>query len=322
MKDLIGGLYEIEEPFEDEAYVTTASGERQTWDFRTAPLGRLPDGRRFVISMAVDITERKTAEAALRETNAALEGRTAELVRVNEELSQYTHVVSHDLKAPLRAIHNYSDWLAEDAGEALVGECKEHLEGLARSVRQAETLIDDLLELSRVDRKYAPEEAVELGPLFDRLVATLDLPPDVEVHVPDTLPTVAAAPTLLRQIFQNLILNGVTFNRARRKRIEIAWRPLGKDGYEISVADNGIGIDGKYHEQIFRIFERLHVRDEYPGSGVGLAIVKKAAGRLGGAVRVESETGRGATFHVTVPATPPAPVTSNSVTSDPGTPES
>jgi signal transduction histidine kinase len=120
------------------------------------------------------------------------------------------------------------------------------------------------------------------------------------VIIQDDWPSIQAIPTLLRQIFENLIRNAVKFNRSPRKRIEVGWQPGGNGRIELFVRDNGIGIDPRHYEQIFRVFQRLHTRDEYGGTGLGLAIVKKAASKLRGTVRVESKVGEGSTFFVSL----------------------
>jgi len=254
-----------------------------------------------------DITERKQVEKELDTYRKHLEDlikeRTENLEVANTELSQYAYVVSHDLRAPLRAIHNYSDFLQEDLGAILDGDQKLYLESLARAIREAEMLVDDVLELARVSRRSLTFGKVDVGGLIQRLIALFALPEDVQVIQPSDWPVIEAEATLLKQIFQNLIDNAIKYNSSPKKIVELGWRPAGEVAYEFFVRDNGIGIDPSYHERIFRVFERLHTRDEYKGTGAGLAIVKKAAARLHGTVRLESEFGKGSTFFVTVPKT-------------------
>jgi chemotaxis family two-component system sensor kinase Cph1 len=132
-------------------------------------------------------------------------------------------------------------------------------------------------------------------------VASLDLPSDVEIDWGQGWPSIESDPILLRQIFQNLILNAVKFNRASPKRIALNWQAIETEQYEVSVRDNGIGITERYQAQIFQVFQRLHTRQEYEGTGIGLAIVQKAVTSLQGTVRVESQLGAGSTFFVTLP---------------------
>jgi len=257
-----------------------------------------------------EMTERNRAEGALQRAHRELGVRAAELEEANAELSQYAYVVSHDLKTPLRAVHNYADFIREDLEATLDGDQKMYLDGLGRAVQEAEVLVEDLLELSRIGRLSVPIETVDVGAFLRELMAILGPPADVEIVMADDWPTIVVEPVLLGQIFQNLIGNAVKFNDAPHKRVELGWQPAsppaggtegGPQAYEFFVRDNGIGIEPRYHEQIFRAFERLHTKEEYEGTGIGLAIVKKAASKLGGSVRVESKPGQGSTFFVTLP---------------------
>ncbi len=255
----------------------------------------------MIESVSKELAERKRTEKALRFAHEDLEIKAAALENANEELSQYAYVVSHDLKAPLRAIHNYSDFLREDLEGALVPEQITYLDGLNRAVRQGEELVSDLLEFSRVGKRRGPVEAVDMGVFFREFLGTFDLPPDVEVVIADDWPTIEADQTLLRQIFGNLIVNAAKFNDSTHKRVELGWALAPKDRCDFFVRDNGIGIDPQYYEQIFRVFQRLHTREEYDGTGLGLAIVKKASSKLYGSVRIESKPGKGSTFFITLP---------------------
>jgi len=256
-----------------------------------------------VTIVARNITERKRAEEALQQAHRELAAKAAQLEEANAELEQYAYVVSHDLKAPLRAIHNYADFLREDLEETLDGDQKVYLNGIGRVVRQGEELVDALLELFRIGRRSEPVESLDIGVFLRELVISLNLPEDVEVVMENDWPTIKAELTLLRQIFQNLITNAVKFNPSPRKLVEIGWLPIGDKHCELFVRDNGIGIEADYLEQIFRVFQRLHTSEEYEGTGIGLAIVRKAVSKLHGSVRVESKPGEGSTFFVTLPKT-------------------
>ena len=256
----------------------------------------------MIESVSRELTERKRTEKALRRAQKNYESQAQALKTANEELSEYAYVVSHDLKAPLRAIHSYGDFLREDLEGKLEPEQEQYLDGLNRAIRQGEELVDDLLEFSRVGKRLGPIQPVDLTGLVRDLVVALDLPADVEVHIPENFPQLEADETLVRQIFRNLITNAAKFNHSEKKHVELGWRE-GPEAYELFVRDNGIGIDHQYREQIFRVFQRLHTRKEYDGTGLGLAIVKKAAGKMHGTVRVESTPGEGSTFFVTLPRT-------------------
>lgn len=250
-----------------------------------------------------EVAERKRAEEELQQTHQELVAKASQLEEANSELTQYAYVVSHDLKAPLRAIQNYTDFLLEDLEGTLAEEQEEYLNGLSRAVSQSEALVNALLEFSRIGQRGEPVEAIDIGMFLQELIAALDFSPEVEFVMKNDWPTMDADPTLLWQIFQNLIINAIKFNTSPRKRIEIGWLPAEDERYELFVRDNGIGIEPRHIEQIFRVFQRLHTTDEYEGTGIGLAIVKKAASQLDGFVRVESKPGEGSTFFVSLPKT-------------------
>jgi PAS domain S-box-containing protein len=264
---------------------------------RTAELARTTQ------QLKLELAERKRTEEELRLAHRDLATKAAALEAANEELSQYAYVVSHDLKAPLRAIHNYSDFLCEDLEATLDEDQKGFLDGLKRAVRQGEELVEDLLEFSRVGQWSVPTQRIDIGAFLRELIASLNLSPDVEVAMANNWPTIETDQTLLRQVFQDLIRNAVKFNHSPRKHLEVGWLPVGDERCDVFVRDNGIGIEPRYYEQIFGMFQRLHTREEYEGTGLGLAIIKKASSKLHGSVRVESEAGKGSTFFVNLPKT-------------------
>jgi PAS domain S-box-containing protein len=282
-----------------EEQILRVDGSVRTVEAVTAPI--VYQGKPATQVILRDITVRKQAEEALRFAHDNLAQKAAELQEANAELSQYAYVASHDLRAPLRAIRNYSDFLLQDLAGRLKEEQHEYLEGLSESVRACEALVDDLLQLSRVGSRQLVYETLKLGSFLHDIVSSLRLPDTVEIEWATDWPTIESEPTLLRQIMQNLLLNGVKFNQAPQKRIELRWHPVGDNCYELFVRDNGIGIEPRHQEQIFRAFQRLHTNEEYEGTGIGLAIVKKAVSRLQGTIRIESQPGRGSTFFVTLP---------------------
>jgi PAS domain S-box-containing protein len=270
----------------------------------SAAIHRNPDGIPMgSVHILRDITDHKLAEEALRKAHDELEQRvkerTAELAKTNKELLEYDHIVAHVLKAPLRAIHYYSDFLSEELEGTLKENQKTYLDSLTRAVRRAAGLVDDLLEFSMVGRRSGPIETIDIGVFLQELIVSLDLPSDVEVVMGNEWPSIEAEPALVQKIFLHLIRNAVKFNRSPRKCIEIGWLPAGDEHYELFVRDNGIGIEPRYHEQIFDVFQRLFP-EEYEGAGIGLAICKKIVQRHGGRIWVESELGKGSTFYFTI----------------------
>jgi PAS domain S-box-containing protein len=259
-----------------------------------------------VVGVIQDITDRKMAEIALQQLNAELEKRvmerTDELAVKNRELEAFSYSISHDLKAPLRGIDGYSRLLEQDFRDQLGGEGPQFIANIRAGVQLMQRLIDDMLAYSRMERRslalsgvdlrQAVEEAIaERRSDLDRVTLTLDLAPD----------PVLADREGLAIVLRNLIDNAIKFSRESRPPVvEISSRVEG-GRHLLSVRDNGTGFDMKHYPNLFRIFHRLHRSEEYPGTGVGLAMVKKAMERMGGSVWAESEPGRGSVFHIDLP---------------------
>ncbi len=242
-----------------------------------------------IAGIAEDITIRKRAEDALRQTN--------------DELETLVQSISHDLKAPLRAIEGFSEALVEEYGHALDRDAFEYLSLMKDGAERMDALLNDLLQHAQI-RHGLPFEPVDMGEVVGaalRNLATQIEERDAEIMVPGPLPVVSGHRATLEMLMQNLISNAIKFVPAdRRPRIVVGSHDE-DTCYRLFVRDNGIGIDRKYHEKVFDIFERLHDRSKYPGTGVGLAIVKKAAGLHGGEVGVESQPHEGSTFWLKLP---------------------
>ena len=258
-----------------------------------------------IARMLSETIEYFRAEGELKKYREHLEElvdeRTAELKRANEELSQYAYAVSHDIRAPLRAIRNYADFLREDLDELIGVDQTEYLDALGEAVNEADALVTDLLELSRIDKAKDSFERIDMGTLMADLKESIETPDNAEIVMSEVWPVIEAPVVLVRQIFTNLISNALRFNESAIRRAEVGCKSVGHDHYEFFVRDNGIGIAPEYHQRIFGLFERLHTSEEYGGTGIGLAIVKKAVALLGGSIRLESRPGAGSTFYVTLP---------------------
>lgn len=296
---LIDGAYEAEDFFPGLV-------DAGRWLYFTAVPLRDADGAiAGAMETLQDVSARRQAEQALREQQAQLEAlvaaRTAALREANDELSQYAHVVAHDLRSPLRAIRNYATFLEEDLAPLLGEVQKRHLAGLRRALRQGDALVRDLLEYALVMRGPVHLQRLELGHLVQSMVEMGELDRATQLELPAHWPALRGDPTLVFQVLRNLFSNAEKFNRSNPRRIRVAWREAGDGLCEVEVRDNGIGIDPCHHAHIFAGFHRLHPHTEFPGTGFGLAIASKAVGRLGGRIRVESEPGAGASFFFTLP---------------------
>ena len=260
--------------------------------------------------LRAEVAERQKAES--RERGAAVE-----LRRSNSELEKFAYVASHDLQEPLRKIQAFGERLARTSGPQLGAQGADYLGRMQSSAARMSTLIDDLLSFSRVTTTRAAFGSVDLG------AAAREAVQNVEVRLQESggaveigeLPQVPGDPTQLRQLFQNLIANALKFRRAGvapvvtitatpTAELGPAEPPAEAEGLRITVADNGIGFEPQYAERIFEVFQRLHGRGEYEGTGIGLAICRKIAERHGGAIRAQGAPGAGARFLIDLPARP------------------
>ncbi len=274
---------------------------------RTTPL--LDEAGRFVRSRsaAQDVTERNRLADALRAQAREVQAANERLRRINQELEEFTYVVSHDLKEPLRTLEAFSAFLRQDCGEALGADGRGHINHLVEASRRLGCLIDDLLALSRAGKIINTPRTFDLGEAVDTVLADLsDLVRrrGASVRVEGPLPRVFGDRERLVQLLTNLVVNGLKYNQSERPEVVVgAAADAGgaRGDVTVFVRDNGIGIEPRYHGQIFRLFRRLHRREEYEGNGAGLAICKKIVEAHGGRIWVESEPGRGATFRLTLP---------------------
>jgi PAS domain S-box-containing protein len=244
-----------------------------------------------------DITERKRAEEVLRKTIADME-------RSNKELEQFAYVASHDLQEPLRMVESFTQLIAKRYKDKLDADANEFIGYAVDGANRMEKMINDLLSYSRVETRGKPFEAVGCTAILNQALTNLRMVIEETgaMITQDPLPTVMGAESQLVQLFQNLIDNAIKFRREEPPRIHISAEDRGNDWF-FSVKDNGIGIDPQYNERIFIIFQRLHRREEYPGTGIGLTICKKIVERHGGRVWVDSQPGNGSTFYFTIPKT-------------------
>ncbi len=271
---------------------------RTVWVDLTVALARGGDGAPlYEIAVFDDITERKHAEAAL---HAAHE----ELKRSNSELEQFAYVASHDLQEPLRMVSSYTQLIQRRYGDKLDGDAKEFMHYVVDGAARMKQLIEDLLAYSRVGTKGKQFREIELEAALKRAVTNLRaaIEESGAAVTWDPLPRLSADDVQLAQLFQNLIGNALKFRGAGVPRIHVSAVERESD-WEFAVRDNGIGIEPQYFERIFMVFQRLHTKGEYPGTGIGLAICKKVVERHRGEIWVTSQPGEGSQFHFTLPKT-------------------
>jgi PAS domain S-box-containing protein len=256
-------------------------------------LSPLESASGILVTAAVrDITTRKAAEANLLE-------KVAELNRSNEELGQFAYIASHDLQEPLRMVASYTQLLSRRYKGKLDSDADEFIAFAVDGAGRMQRLIQDLLTFSRVGTKgrdllaTSSEEALQQALI--NLRGAIEQSGAQVTH--DLLPSVMADETQLIQLFQNLIGNGIKYQKNGTPKVHVSAAKNGGDKYTFSVQDNGLGIDSQYFEKIFGMFQRLHKREEFAGTGIGLAICKKIVERHGGKISVESKVGQGSTFH-------------------------
>ncbi len=250
----------------------------------------------LTISIVRDVTDQRRAANTLSLQKSLLE----EKVR---EMDDFTHVVSHDLKEPLRGIEAFAGFLLEDYRARLDEQGVQYLMFLKQAAVRMRDLIHDLLSLTALSRRDGVAQSVDLNAVLARVRQDLEYSlgeKQVELHVTGDLPTVTGDPTRLTEVFKNLLSNAIKFNTSPHPIITIASQEE-PGAHVLSVADNGIGIDPRYRERIFDLFERLNPQEQFEGTGAGLAICKKVIEGHGGRIWVESELGKGSTFYFTLP---------------------
>ncbi len=254
-----------------------------------------------------DVTQRKQTEAVLQaradelaQINLIFLQTTAELEKRNKELDQFAYVTSHDLKAPLRAIANLSEWIEEDLHEALTPDTQKQMDLLRGRVYRMEALINGLLQYSRVGRMKTEPETVAVAQLLAEIIDSIAPPKEFTIEIVGEMPTLVTEKIPLQQVFSNLISNAVKHHNRSDGKVVITVEELDKF-YEFAVADDGKGIAEQYYDKIFVIFQTLEARDTRENTGIGLAIVKRIVEETGGTITLESQVEKGTTFRFTWP---------------------
>jgi PAS domain S-box-containing protein len=257
------------------------------------------EGRRQVVTILKDTTQHKESEARLAQY-------LKEVETVNSELDAFAHTVSHDLKEPLRGIEMFSGILLSDYASKLDPQAGDYLARVVKATGRMRRLIDDLLSYARVARVRNPYENASTLKLAEEAIAGLSTLIDERkafVRISEELPEIFCDPVKMRQFFQNLVSNAIKYNDKTAPEVDISAEKFGEYYWKFSVKDNGIGIPSQYFDEIFKMFKRLHSRQEYGGgTGAGLAIVKKIVEEHNGKIWVESEEGKGTVFYTLIPA--------------------
>ncbi len=240
----------------------------------------------------------------VQQRTAELANKATALERINQELDQFAYVVSHDLKAPLRAIANLSEWIEEDITDSLTDDTRKQMTLLRGRVARMGDLIHGILQYSRVGRIDNDIESVDVNELLQEVIAGLAVPEGFVIDIAPDMPVFETARIPLSQVFANLLSNAIKYHhQPEQGHVKVDVREVDGEFYAFSVRDDGPGIDPKYHEKVFGIFQTLNARDDVESTGVGLSIVKKIVETQGGKIILESTEGEGSTFRFTVPKT-------------------
>jgi signal transduction histidine kinase len=250
------------------------------------------------------IEEMKRTQAQIQSLNEELElrvaERTASLNSVNEELKHFAYVVSHDLKAPLRAINQLSGWICEDYADAFDDNGREQMALLRDRAKRMHEMIDGILQYSRVGRFVEPEELIDCNQLLADVISLIAPPVHIEVHIQADLPVIEGEKLRLFQVFQNLLDNAIKYNDKEKGIISVTCMEQNRY-WQFAVTDNGPGIDKKYQEKIFQLFQTLKPKDQSESTGIGLSLIEKIVTTWGGKIWLESEVGKGSSFIFTIP---------------------
>ena len=282
-----------------EMFFLRKDGEKIAILFSSSVMEDKEEKKSAIICTARDITERKQAEESLRRY-------THQIEKVNKDLDNFTHIISHDLKEPLRSLYAFSKFVVDDYNDKLDEAGQVWLERVMVNAARMQKIVEDLLEISNIEKRYSPYVSINVKKLLGEVRAQLELQlaqKNAQLILSPKLPTIICDELRMKTVFFNLVLNALNFSEKENIVIEVGYRDA-DDFFEFFVRDNGIGIDPQYFDKIFIIFQRLGRRENSQGTGAGLTITKKIIEVHGGKIWVESKLQEGTTFYFTIPKVP------------------
>jgi len=288
----------------EEEYIKQVKGMPATFHVIKTPMRDKNGKINGLFGIARNVTEHRRVEQETRKLNEDLKKRLNEAVSdfesVNKELKEFAYIVSHDFKAPLRAVNQLTHWISQDYSELFDDEGKEQMNLLFGRIKRMDHLLDGILQYSRIGRIKGKEEQLDLNILISEVLTVISPPDNIRITSNSKLPVIIGNRTRVKQIFQHLLGNAVKFMDKPEGIIRIGHLDVGKF-WRFSVSDNGPGVDKKYHKKIFQIFQSLSPRDVQENIGIGLTLVKKIVEVNGGEIWMESKVGQGSTFYFTLP---------------------
>ncbi|MEW6715089.1 MAG: ATP-binding protein [Nitrospirota bacterium] len=290
---IVEKTFKSSDPCVKEKQLHLADGTEAWEEIYTYPIINKKGFVTHVIQYTRDVTERKLAEMRQQQLLSDIEN-------VNRELKDFAYIVSHDLKAPLRSIGSLANWITADYADKFDEDGKEQMGLIALRVKRMHALIDGILQYSRIGRIHEEKVEIDLNELLKEVIDILSPPEHIQVSVEGKLPVILSERTRIRQIFQNLISNAIKYMDKHQGKIKVGCSDA-NGFWKFSVSDNGPGIEERYFEKIFQLFQTLKPIDESESTGVGLTIVKKIIDMHGGKIWLESKPGFGTTFFFTLP---------------------